>query len=162
MATVQSLYGLTYCNCISTHNKLKHFVFSHVGVWRTCVRQCTHMREITGIILHGIEYKLWYLPPELAISYSLSHIFRLCYFTSVSTNRKQDLMKELTLSYNFGCLPCSLSDKDLSDHIRTREKTKCSQSSTKACCFTCGVVRGRNMGAKCQPLHIRAREPHFY
>ena len=38
--------------------------------------------------------------------------YRLCYFTSISTNRKQDFMKELSVSYRTACLHCSLSDKE--------------------------------------------------
>ena len=32
--------------------------------------------------------------------------YRLCYFTSASTNRKSDFVKELSASYKLACLTC--------------------------------------------------------
>ena len=47
---------------------------------------------------------------------------RLCYFTSLSTNRKQGFMRELAMSYRSACLHCSLFDKDLSEYIQWKKR----------------------------------------
>ena len=45
-------------------------------------------------------------------------LHRFCYFTSISTNRKQDFMRELNISYRSACLQCSLTDKEISEYIQ--------------------------------------------
>ena len=45
-------------------------------------------------------------------------VCRFCYFTSNSTNRKQDFMRELNLSYRSARLQCSLSDKEIGEYIQ--------------------------------------------
>ena len=45
-----------------------------------------------------------------------------CYFTSASTNRKTDFMKEISSSYKLSCLQCSFSDKELSEFIQFKKR----------------------------------------
>lgn len=40
----------------------------------------------------------------------------------MSTNRKQDFMKELNMSYRTACLHCSLSDKELNEYIQEKKR----------------------------------------
>ena len=47
---------------------------------------------------------------------------RKCYFTSESTNRKTDFMKEISSSYKLACLQCSFSDKELSEFIQYKKR----------------------------------------
>ena len=47
--------------------------------------------------------------------------FRICYFTSESTNRKGDFIRELNASYKKACLQCSFSDKELSEYIQFKK-----------------------------------------
>ena len=51
-----------------------------------------------------------------------AHYFRRCYFTSESTNRKCDFMRELNGSYKLACLQCSFSDKELSEFIQFKKR----------------------------------------
>ena len=53
-------------------------------------------------------------------TYYMFRTCRLCYFTSLSTNRKQDFMRELAMSYR--CLHCSFLDKDLSEYIQWKKR----------------------------------------
>ena len=48
----------------------------------------------------------------------------MCYFTSESTNRKCDFMRELNGSYKIACLQCSFSDKELSEFIQVKKRKK--------------------------------------
>lgn len=41
----------------------------------------------------------------------------------MSTNRKQDFMKELNLSYRTACLHCSLSDKELNEYVQEKKRS---------------------------------------
>jgi hypothetical protein len=47
---------------------------------------------------------------------------RVCYFTSESTNRKSDFIRELNASYKLACLQCSFSDKELSEYIQFKKR----------------------------------------
>ena len=46
----------------------------------------------------------------------------MCYFTSASTNRKSDFVKELNASYRLACLTCSFSDKELSEYFQFKKR----------------------------------------
>lgn len=46
----------------------------------------------------------------------------MCYFTSASTNRKSDFVKELSASYRLACLTCSFSDKELGDYFQYKKR----------------------------------------
>ncbi len=48
--------------------------------------------------------------------------YRVCYFTSESTNRKSDFIRELNASYKQACLQCSFSDKELSEYIQFKKR----------------------------------------
>lgn len=48
--------------------------------------------------------------------------YRLCYFTSASTNRKSNFVKELSASYRFACLTCSFSDKELAEFFQFKKR----------------------------------------
>ena len=50
-------------------------------------------------------------------------LFRLCYFTAESTNKKSEFMKCLNSSYKLACLQCSFSDKELSEFIQFKKQT---------------------------------------
>ena len=58
----------------------------------------------------------------MCIAICMFYTCRLCYFTSLSTNRKQDFMRELAMSYHSACLHCSLFDKDLSEYIQWKKR----------------------------------------
>ena len=47
---------------------------------------------------------------------------RRCYFTSESTNRKTDFIKEISASYKHACLQCSFSDRELSEFIQFKKR----------------------------------------
>ena len=51
-----------------------------------------------------------------------SLIFRLCYFTSASTNCKSDFIKELSASYRLACLTCLFTDKELGDYFQFKKR----------------------------------------
>lgn len=48
---------------------------------------------------------------------------RLCYFTTGSTNKKADFLRELNSSYKHACLQCSFSDKEVSEFIQYKKRT---------------------------------------
>lgn len=52
----------------------------------------------------------------------LYNFYRICYFTSESTNRKVDFIRELNASYKQACLQCSFSDKELSEYIQFKKR----------------------------------------
>ena len=49
-------------------------------------------------------------------------VCRRCYFTSESTNRKSDYMKEISGSYKLACLQCSFSDKEVAEFIQFKKR----------------------------------------
>ena len=48
--------------------------------------------------------------------------YRLCYYTSASTNRKSDFVKELSASYKLACLTCSFSDEELGEYFQHKKR----------------------------------------
>ena len=50
------------------------------------------------------------------------NLYRTCYFTVDSTNKKSEFMKCLNGSYKLACLQCSLSDKELCEFIHFKKQ----------------------------------------
>lgn len=49
-------------------------------------------------------------------------LYRPCYFTADSTNKKSDFVKCLNSSFKAACLQCSFSDKELGEYIQFRKR----------------------------------------
>ena len=60
---------------------------------------------------------------KLNQTYTTFFLHRMCYFTSASTNRKSDFMRELNGSYKLACLQCSFSDRELSELIQFKKRS---------------------------------------
>jgi len=73
--------------------------------------------EVTQIV----NYAMNHTKMNLMYRIQVITLFRLCYYTVESTNKKSEFMKCLNSSHKLACLQCSFSDKELSEFIQFKK-----------------------------------------
>ena len=87
---------------------------------RLCTR--VHYYILSGVFEGALYFTTHSSPARSIRGRGLFEEIR--YFTSESTNRKCDFMRELNGSYKITFLQCSFSDKELSEFIQVKKRKK--------------------------------------